>query len=339
MIYRALANDRALLLTERGAAVRIRQIGQAGRGVGAIGLGCMGMSWGYDPLGRDEEVSVRVVREALELGADLIDTADQYGPFTNEELVGRALRGVRERAFLATKGGLVVDDPATFASHRDGRPEHLRAAVDGSLRRLGVDRIDLYQLHRIDPDVPLEESWGALADLVGEGKIGALGLSEASVEQIRTAHALHPVSGVQSELSLWSREPLADGVLECCAEEGIAFIAYAPLGRGFLAGGISSPADLPDADGRHRTPRFASEAIAANRPIVDRVREVAARTGATVAQVALAWVLAQGEHVIAIPGTKTPRYLRENAAAADLDLSDEHLAVLDGVPAPVGTRY
>ncbi|WP_017623096.1 aldo/keto reductase [Nocardiopsis chromatogenes] len=319
--------------------MRTRRIGGAGRRVGAIGLGCMGMSWGYDPLGRDEGESVRVIREALELGADLIDTADQYGPFTNEELVGRALRGVREHAFLATKGGLVVDDPATFASHRDGRPEHLRAAVDGSLRRLGVDRIDLYQLHRIDPDVPLEESWGALAALVEEGKVGALGLSEASAEQIRTAHALHPVSTVQSELSLWSREPLSDGVLECCAREGIAFIAYSPLGRGFLAGGISSSADLPEVDGRHRTPRFHPDAISANRPIVDRVRDVAADTGATVAQVSLAWVLAQGEHIVAIPGTKRPRYLRENAAAADLVLSEEHLALLDGVPSPVGTRY
>ncbi|MDA2805666.1 aldo/keto reductase [Nocardiopsis suaedae] len=319
--------------------MRTREIGATGRRVGAIGLGCMGMSWGYDPLGRDGEESVRVVREALELGADLIDTSDQYGPYTNEELVGQALRGVREHAFLATKGGLVVDDPATFASHRDGRPEHLRAAVDGSLRRLGVDRIDLYQLHRIDPEVPLEESWGALAALVGEGKVGALGLSEASAEQIRTAHTLHPVSSVQSELSLWSREPLSDGVLECCAQEGIAFIAYSPLGRGFLAGGISSPADLPEGDGRHRTPRFRPEAIEVNRPIVDRVRDVAADTGATVPQVSLAWVLAQGEHVIAIPGTKRPRRLRENAAAADLVLSDEHLAVLDGAPAPVGTRY
>lgn len=316
-----------------------REIGTTGRRVGAVGLGCMGMSWGYDELGRDDAVSVRVVREALDLGVDLVDTSDQYGPFTNEELVGRALRGRRERAYLATKGGLVVDDPATFASHRNGRPEHLRAALEGSLGRLGVDHVDLYQLHRVDPEVPLEESWGALAEMVAEGKVGAIGLSEASVEQIRAAHAIHPVSSVQTELSLWSREALADGVLDHCTREGITFIAYSPLGRGFLAGGIASPSDLPEVDGRHRTPRFQAEAIAANQSIVDRVRNVADDLGVTGAQVALAWVLAQGPQVVAIPGTKTPRYLRDNAAAADVVLSEEHLAVLDEVPAPVGTRY
>ncbi|MFE3460933.1 aldo/keto reductase [Nocardiopsis aegyptia] len=316
-----------------------RQMGGTGRRVGAVGLGCMGMSWGYDQLGRDADVSVQVIRRALDLGADLIDTSDQYGPFTNEELVGRALRGHRDRAYLATKGGLVVDDPETFASHRDGRPEHLRAACEASLRRLGVDHVDLYQLHRIDPEVPLEESWGALAELVKEGKVGAIGLSEASVEEIRTAHAIHPVTSVQTELSLWSREPLADGVLAHCAEAGITFVSYSPLGRGFLSGAISSPEDLPEVDGRHRTPRFQPEAIAANQPIIDRAREVARQLGVTVPQVSLAWVLAQGEHVVAIPGTKNPRYLEENAAAAGVTLTPEQLALLDAVPEAVGTRY
>jgi aryl-alcohol dehydrogenase-like predicted oxidoreductase len=316
-----------------------REMGGTGRRVGVVGLGCMGMSWGYDQRGRKDDVSVGVIRQALDLGSVLIDTADQYGPFTNEELVGRALRGHRDRAYLATKGGLVVDDPETFASHRDGRPEHLRVACDASLLRLGVDHVDLYQLHRIDPEVPLEESWGTLAELVKEGKVGAIGLSEASVEEIRTAHAIHPVTSVQTELSLWSREPLADGVLAHCAATGITFISYAPLGRGFLSGRITSPGDLPNVDGRHRTPRFQPEAIAANQPIIDRVRQVAGQLGVTVPQVSLAWVLAQGDHVIALPGTKTPRYLEENAAAADVVLSDEQLALLNGAPAAVGTRY
>ncbi|WP_116246364.1 aldo/keto reductase [Nocardiopsis sp. FIRDI 009] len=319
--------------------MKTREMGQTTRRVGVVGLGCMGMSWGYDQMGRDDDVSVQVIRRALELGMNLVDTSDQYGPFTNEELVGQALRGHRERAYLATKGGLVVDDPQTFASHRDGRPEHLRAACEASLRRLGVDHIDLYQLHRVDPEVPLEESWGALSELVKEGKVGALGLSEASVDQIRTAHAIHPVASVQSELSLWSREPLADGVLKHCEENGITFISYSPLGRGFLSGSIASPDDLPKVDGRHRTPRFQPEAIAANQPIIDRVREVAGQLGATVPQVSLAWVLAQGERVVTIPGTKNPRYLEENAGAAEVVLSAEQLALLDAVPEAIGTRY
>ncbi|MEU6094433.1 aldo/keto reductase [Streptomyces sp. NPDC047079] len=314
------------------------QLGGSQRTFAAVGLGCMGMSWGYDELGRDENESVAVIRHAVELGVDLIDTADQYGPFTNETLVGKALKGYRDRVLLATKGGLVVDDPATYRSHRDGRPEYLRAAVDASLKRLGVDHVDLYQLHRIDPAVPVEESWGALAELVKEGKLGALGLSEASADEIGRAHAIHPVASVQSELSLWSRESLTDGVVEYCGREGIAFIAFAPLGRGFLSGLISGPQDLPKVDGRHRIPRFQPEAIAANRAIVDRVRAVADGLGATVAQVAIAWVLAQGEHVGVIPGTKTRRYLEDNVAAGSLTLSSEALAELAALPEAVGAR-
>ncbi|MEU1872720.1 aldo/keto reductase [Streptomyces sp. NPDC019793] len=314
------------------------QLGGSQRTFAAVGIGCMGMSWGYDELGRDEDESVAVVRHAIDLGVDLVDTADQYGPFTNELLVGKALRGRRDDALLATKGGLVVDDPATYQSHRDGRPEYLRAAVDASLGRLGVDRIDLYQLHRVDPEVPVEESWGALAELVKEGKLGAIGLSEVSVEEIGRAQAVHPVASVQSELSLWSREALKDGVVEYCGREGIAFIAFAPLGRGFLSGRISSPQDLPKVDGRHRIPRFQPEAISANQAIVDRIRVLADRLGATVAQVAIAWVLAQGEHVGVIPGTKTRRYLEDNVKAGSLVLPPEALAELAALPEAVGAR-
>lgn len=316
---------------------RIR-LGGSGRTFASVGIGCMGMSWGYDELGRDETESVAVVRHALDLGVDLIDTADQYGPFTNELLVGKALKGYREKALLATKGGLVVDDPATYRSHRDGRPAHLRAAVGASLRRLDVDHIDLYQLHRIDPEVPVEESWGALAELVQEGKLGAIGLSEASVAEIGRAHAVHPVASVQSELSLGSRDALMSGVVEYCGREGIAYIAFAPLGRGFLSGLIRSPQDLPTADGRHRIPRFQPEAITANQAIVDRVRSLADSLGATVAQVAIAWVLAQGEHVGVIPGTKTRRYLEDNVEAGSLTLPPEALAELAALPEPVGAR-
>ncbi|MGW4593933.1 aldo/keto reductase [Streptomyces sp. NPDC004457] len=316
---------------------RIR-LGDTGRSFGAVGLGCMGMSWGYDEEGRDENESIAVIRRAVELGVDLIDTADQYGPFTNEVLVGKALRGHREEVLLATKGGLVVDDPATYRSHRDGRPEYLRGAFEASLRRLGVDHVDLYQLHRIDPRVPVEESWGALAELVKEGKVGALGLSEASPDEIARAHAVHPVASVQSELSLWSRDALTNGVVDHCAREGIAFIAFAPLGRGFLSGLISGPGDLPKVDGRHRLPRFQPEAITANQAIVDRVRAVADRLGATVAQVAIAWVLAQGEHVGVIPGTKTRRYLEDNVAAGSLTLPPDALAELAALPEPAGPR-
>ncbi|MBQ0890570.1 aldo/keto reductase [Streptomyces sp. RM72] len=314
------------------------QLGGSQRTFAAVGIGCMGMSWGYDELGRDEDESVAVVRHAIDLGVDLVDTADQYGPFTNELLVGKALRGRRDDVLLATKGGLVVDDPATYRSHRDGRPEYLRAAVDASLGRLGVDRIDLYQLHRVDPEVPIEESWGALAELVKEGKLGAIGLSEVSVEEIGRAQAVHPVASVQSELSLWSREALSDGVVDYCGREGIAFIAFAPLGRGFLSGRISSPQDLPKVDGRHRIPRFQPEAISANQAIVDRIRQLADRLGATVAQVAIAWVLAQGEHVGVIPGTKTRRYLEDNVKAGSLVLAPEALAELAALPEAVGAR-
>lgn len=319
--------------------MRCTVLGASGPEVGVVGLGCMGMSWAYDELGRDDAASVEVIHRAVGLGCTLIDTADMYGPFTNEALVGRALRGRRDKVVLATKGGLVVDDPKTYASHRNGRPEHLRNAFEASLRRLDVDHVDLYQLHRVDPDVPVEESWGALAELVQEGKARAIGLSESSLDDIRRAQAVHPVASVQSELSLWSRDPIESGVLEFCREQGIALIAFSPLGRGFLAGQISSADDLPESDGRHRLPRFQSEALAANLAIVNRLRQVAERLGATPAQVALAWVLAQGENVVVIPGTKNIRYLEENAGAAGVELDEASLAALEDVPVAVGTRY
>jgi aryl-alcohol dehydrogenase-like predicted oxidoreductase len=304
--------------------------------VGAVGLGCMGMSWGYSPQERDDATSVQVIRRALDLGVTLVDTADVYGPFHNEELVGRALAGRRDEVTLATKCGLVVE--AVGRMSRDGSPEHIRAACDASLRRLGVEVIDLYQLHRVDEEVPLAESWGAMAGLVEAGKVRAIGLSEVGVEQLEEAAAVHPVATVQSELSLWTRDPLA-GVVPWCAERGAGFLAFSPLGRGFLTGTLPATGDFAPDDFRARNPRFTEDARAANQRIVDVVRAVAQRRGATPAQVALAWVLAQGRHVVPIPGTKKLRYLEENVAAAGLRLTAADLAELDAVPAPVGARY
>jgi len=347
-----------------------RTLGAAGPKVGAIGLGCMGMSWAYQESERDDETSVEVIREALDRGVTLLDTADIYGDGHNEELVGRAVTGRRDEVVLATKLGLVVDDLATNAIHRDGSPAHVRHAVEASLRRLGTDVIDLYYLHRVDPAVPLAETWSAMADLVAEGKVRQLGLSEVMVAEAAEAHAIHPVAAVQSELSLWTRDPLgappaapaepvepadpegtagptpgaavgsaAGGdVVGWCAANGAAFVPFAPLGRGFLTGTIGS-AEFEDGDLRSVLPRFAADALAANQRIVDAVRAVAARHDATPAQVAIAWTLAQGDHIIPIPGTKRSRYLRENVAAADLRLTSADLADLDQVPVPVGTRY
>jgi aryl-alcohol dehydrogenase-like predicted oxidoreductase len=313
-----------------------RRIG--GRTAGAIGLGCMGMSWAYGP--GDDEESVRVVHRALELGCTLVDTADVYGPHANERLVGRALAGRRDEAVLATKAGIVVEDRATFRLGRDGTPAHLRAAIDGSLERLGVDHVDLWYLHRVDPAVPVEESVGAMAEAVAAGKARGLGLSEVDVATLDRAHAVHPVTAVQSELSLWTRDPIEGGVLAWCAEHGAAFVPYSPLGRGFLTGRVTSADDLAaEGDYRATNPRFAAAALEANRAIADRVRAVAARLGAQPGQVAIAWTLAQGDHVVPIPGTKRLRWLEENAAAADVVLGADDLAELDALPAAVGARY
>jgi aryl-alcohol dehydrogenase-like predicted oxidoreductase len=309
----------------------------AGRETGPIGLGCMGMTWAYGDGERDEAESLATIHRALDLGVTLLDTADMYGPFTNEELVGRAIEGRRDEVVLATKCGLVVEDAAEYVLRRDGRPSHVREAVDGSLRRLRTDFIDLYQLHRVDPEVPLEETWGAMAELVREGKVGALGMSEVGVAELERAHAIHPVASVQSEASLWTRDAFAS-VLPWCVAHDAAFLPFAPLGRGFLTGKLE-PQTFPPGDFRKNNPRFQVEAMDANLALVGRVRGVAERVGATPAQVALAWLLAQGSNVVPIPGTKRRSRVEENAGAASVKLSASDLAELDALPAAVGARY
>ena len=312
----------------------MRTLGTSGPSVGPVGLGCMGMSWAYGADQRDDKQSVQVLHRALDLGVTLIDTADVYGPFTNETLVGHGLAGRRAEAFLATKVGLVVGPDGIV---KDGRPEHVREGIDGSLTRLQTDHVDLYQLHRVDDSVPLAETWGAMAELVTAGKVRHLGLSEVTVEQCAVAHAIHPVQAVQSELSLWTRDPLAS-VLPWCEANGAGFLPFSPLGRGFLTGTISADS-FGSEDFRARNPRFTAEAMAANAALVAAIQAVADRLHVTAAQVAIAWVLAQGEHVVPIPGTKKVHYLEQNAASADLVLTADDLAELDALPAPVGARY
>ena len=314
-----------------------RVLGGSGIEVGAVGLGCMGMSHGYDVGTAVESESIAVIHSALDIGVTLLDTSDVYGPHTNEELVGRALVGHRERAVLATKCGLVPGTSAAPSITRNGRPDYVHAAMDASLERLGVEHVDLYQLHRVDPEVPVAETWGAFAELVAAGKTRAIGLSEVTVEELEICHAIHPVATVQSELSLWTRDWTAE-VLPWCIEHGVAFLPYSPLGRGFLTGALSGR-EFGSDDFRGGLPRFAPQAMAENQAIVDAVAVVAARIGATPAQVALAWDLAQGPNVIPIPGTKRVSRLEENAAAADVSLSREDLAELDALPAPSGGRY
>ncbi len=306
--------------------------------VSAIGLGCMPMSWAYNVGEADPAEIEATLHRAVDVGITLMDTADVYGPFTNEEIIREYVvrGGLRDRVVIATKGGLVPIDATTYG--RDGSAAHIRAACEASLQRLGVDTIDLYQLHRVDPEVPLEETWGAMAALVTEGKVRYLGLSEATVDEILLADALHPVSSVQSELSLWTEENVVNGVLSLTEDRGIGFLAYCPLGRGFLTGALSADA-IGDGDFRSANPRFTAEAMSANAAIVDGVREVADRHGATPAQVALAWVLAQGRHVVPIPGTKRRRWLEENAAATSLELTDRDRADLAALPASVAPRY
>lgn len=308
-----------------------------GLSVGSIGLGCMGMTFAYTSSPQNEAESIKVIHRAIDLGVTLIDTSDVYGPFTNEELVGKALRDRRDEVVLATKVGLVIPSgEGRGAMYRDGRPEHIRQAVKASLRRLGTDHLDLYQLHRIDEKVPLEESWGALAELVEQGLVRAIGLSEVGVSEIQRAHALHPVATVQNELSLWTRN---DEVVSWTGEHGVGYIPFSPLGRGFLTGRYTSSGEFAKDDFRSQLPRFAEGALDANLAIVERVQAVAARNDATPGQIALAWVLAQGDHVVPIPGTKRLAYLEENAGAAAVRLSDEDLRELDSVPPPVGGRY
>jgi aryl-alcohol dehydrogenase-like predicted oxidoreductase len=306
--------------------------------VSAIGLGCMPMSWAYNVGDADPAEIAATLQRAVELGVTLLDTADVYGPFTNEEIIREYVvrAGLRDRVVIATKAGLVPIDATTYG--RDGSPEHIRAACDASLARLGIETIDLYQLHRVDPAVPIEETWGAMAELVQAGKVSHLGLSEASTAEILAADAIHPVSSVQSELSIWTDENIVNGVLALTQERGIGFLAYCPLGRGFLTGALTSEA-IGDGDFRSANPRFTADAMAANAAIVDGVRAVAQRHDATPAQIALAWVLAQGRHVVPIPGTKRRRWLEENVAAVHIVLSPEDLVDLSTLPASIAPRY
>ncbi|KUM39543.1 aldo/keto reductase [Pseudomonas sp. EpS/L25] len=316
-----------------------RRLGRNGPLVSALGLGCMGMSEFYGAT--DEAEALATLDLALERGVTLLDTADAYGPHRNEELLGRALRGRRERVFLATKFGLVrSDDPNTRVVN--GRPEYVRQAVDGSLRRLGVERIDLYYQHRVDPEVPIEETVGAMAELVQAGKVRYLGLSEASSETLSRAHRVHPIAALQSEFSLWSRDPQEHGVLATCRELGVALVAYSPLGRGFLTGALKSPDDFAADDYRRLSPRFQGENFQRNLELVERVRALATAKGVTPGQVALAWVLAQGEDVVPIPGTRRRHYLLENLAALEVQLTDHEKVELDNLFTPgtvAGTRY
>lgn len=316
--------------------MRTRTLWSGGPEVGAVGLGCMGMTWAYTTDGQGDDPRA-VIAGALDLGVTFLDTADMYGPFTNEEVVGQGIAGRRDEVVLATKGGNVVTNTDPIEMRQDGRPEHLRAAVDESLRRLGVDHVDLYYLHRIDPDVPVEDSVGAMGEMVAAGKTRAIGLSEVDVATLDRAQAVHAIRAVQSELSLWTRDPL-DQVLPWCERNDAAFVPYSPLGRGFLTGRYRSSSFRSD-DFRSNLPRFQADALEANLGIVAKVEAVAERHGATAGQVALAWTLRQGEHVVPIPGTRRLARLAENAAAAELDLTADDLAELDALPAPTGGRY
>ena len=307
--------------------------------VSAMGLGCMGMSEFYGPA--DEAEAIATIHRALDLGVTLLDTADMYGPYTNEELVGRAIRGRRNQVVLATKCGIVRDPNDRALRGINGRPEYIRTACDGSLHRLGVDHVDLYQLHRVDPQVPIEESVGAMAELVRAGKTRFIGLSEAGPETLRRAHATHPITSLQTEYSLWSRDP-EEAILPACRELGIGFMPYSPLGRGFLSGRIRRFEDLAPDDFRRYSPRLQGENFAKNLTLVARVEEIANAKGCTAAQLALAWVLAQGDDVVPIPGTKRRSYLEENLGALSVQLSAEDLARLDAACPPgaaAGLRY
>ncbi|KRA31785.1 aldo/keto reductase [Rhodanobacter sp. Root627] len=320
--------------------MQTRTLGRNGPQVSALGLGCMGMSAFYGA--HDDAESIATIHHALERGFNLLDTADMYGPHTNEVLVGKAIKGRREQAFVATKFGIVLDPGNPQARGIDGRPEYVRAACDASLKRLGIDTIDLYYQHRVDPSVPIEDTVGAMAELVTAGKVRYLGMSEASGATLERACKVHPIAALQSEFSLWTRDPQENGMLAACRKLGVSLVAYSPLGRGFLTGAIRTPDDFEANDYRRNSPRFMGDNFDRNLQLVEKVKALAADKGCSPAQLALAWVLAQGDDVLAIPGTRKRSRLDENLGALQVQLRADELAAIDAVFSPgavAGRRY